>query len=168
VHINLFRYISGLTILLTHVLSVTLIFRSTRFDDIYERIETISFISPILAVYFGVFIRFVISRSSNLDREVLTQESLSIIDAAVMYLLIIFFCVAIVYFVVDFNYFYAFEVNELRLRLGAVETPVGVTIGLIFDRLFAPPPESTSRLKLGRGGTTGRGPRKGQRSSPTL
>lgn len=143
-NINIFRYISGLTVLLAHIVSIAIIFRSNRFDDVHERIETIFFISPILAVYFGVFINFVVSSNHNLTKTDQNKEHISIINASVMYAIILLFCVTIVYFVVDFNSFYAFEVSELQLRLGAVETLFGVTIGLIFDRLFGLRPESKS------------------------
>jgi hypothetical protein len=56
--------------------------------------------------------------------------------AATMYLVVVAFCVSLLYVVIKFAFLSGYQVNEFKMWLGAAETAFGALIGIVFDRLF--------------------------------
>jgi hypothetical protein len=134
-----FQYLSGLTVLLTHVLAVAIIATATRFSDIRDQIGSILIVVPITLVYASAFIRYVVANATPTTR-LGSSETFDPMAAATMYLVVAIFCASLLYVVIKFAFLSSYQVNEFKMWLGAAETAFGALIGIVFERLFGVQP----------------------------
>ena len=143
-----FRYLSGITVLATHIVAVALIATASRFSDITDQIGSILVVIPVTLVYASAFIRYVVNNSTTDATRNL--ERFDPMAAATMYLVVFVFCISLLYVVVKFVFLSSYKVNEFKMWLGAVESAFGALIGLVFERLFgvrpAAPPAMTAEF----------------------
>jgi hypothetical protein len=59
-----FRYISGLTVLLTHIAAIVCIAVAVRFTDFRDQIGSILIVSPITLVYASSFLKYVVANAT--------------------------------------------------------------------------------------------------------
>jgi hypothetical protein len=143
VQIHSFRYVCGLTVLLTHILVVALIATATRFSDIRDQIGSILIVAPITLVYASAFIRYVVQNALP-AKSAVRAESFDPMAAVTMYIVVAIFCASLLYVVVKFAFFSSYQVNEFKMWLGASETAFGALIGIVFERLFGVQPVAAS------------------------
>jgi hypothetical protein len=127
-----FRYICGLTVLLTHVAAIICIAIATRFTDFRDQIGSILIVAPITLVYATSFLKYVVANTAPATR----SEPFDGLAAITMYLVVMIFCTSLLYVVAKFAFFSGYQVNEFKMWLGASETAFGALIGIVFDRLF--------------------------------
>jgi len=139
-----FRYLCGLTVLLTHVVAVAFILISTRFSDIRDKVGSILIVAPITLVYASTFMRYVVNNATPEGGRG-RRDTLDIMAAATMYFVVIVFCASLLFVVVKFTFLSANQVNEFKMWLGASETAFGALISLVFDRLFGVQPEGRAQ-----------------------
>jgi hypothetical protein len=128
-----------LTVLLTHVVAVALIARATRFHDVTELIGSILIVAPITLVYASAFVRYVVQNATP-ARGSAAAEMFDAMAASVMYIVVLVFCVSLLYVVIRFAFLSSYTPDEFRMGLGAVETAFGALIGIVFERLFGVQP----------------------------
>ena len=128
-----FRYLCGLTVLVTHVAAIVLIATATRFVDVKDQIGSILIVSPITLIYASRFVKYVVD---NTGARSMDTEQFDLMPALVMYLVVLIFCCSLMFVVLRFAFFSAYLVNEFKMWLGATETAFGALIALVFERLF--------------------------------
>ena len=129
-----FQYLAGLTILITHVVAVALIFTATRFTDTTDQVGSILIVIPITLVYASAFIRFVVNNPTRRAGDY--EERFDAMAALTMYLVVFVFCVSLLFVVIKFVYLSSFKTNEFKMWLGAAESAFGALVAIIFERLF--------------------------------
>jgi hypothetical protein len=129
-----FQYLSGLTVLMTHIVAVAMIFTATRFTDSTDQVGSILIVTPITLVYASAFIRFVVN--DPLARSRADDEQFDPLAAITMYFVVIVFCASLIFVVVKFVYLSSFKPNEFKMWLGAAESAFGALVATIWERLF--------------------------------
>jgi hypothetical protein len=148
---RLFRYICGLTVLLTHIAAIICIGVATRFSDIRDQIGSILIVAPITLVYATSFLKYVAANTTRNRTE--RPEVLDGLAALTMYLVVAVFCLSLLYIVIKFVFLSSYQVNEFKMWLGASETAFGALIGIVFDRLFGVQPKAIETNSSSVGGT---------------
>jgi hypothetical protein len=142
VTVRSFQYLSGVTVLLTHIFAVAMIAMATRFADIRDQIGSILIVAPITLVYASAFLRYVVANASPTAKTD-SSERFYWAAAGTMYLVVAVFCASLIYVVVKFTFLSSYQVNEFKMWLGAAETGFGALIAIVFDRLFGVQPTAT-------------------------
>jgi hypothetical protein len=138
---RVFRYVCGLSVLMTHVAAIVCIAIATRFTDFRDQIGSILIVAPITLVYASSFLKYVVANTAPAPAG--TSERIDGLAALTMYLVVLIFCLSLLYVVVKFVFFSSYQVNEFKMWLGAAETAFGALIGIVFDRLFGVQPETS-------------------------
>jgi hypothetical protein len=144
---RVFRYICGLSVLVTHVAAIVCIAIATRFTDFRDQIGSILIVAPITLVYASSFLKYVVANAAPAPAG--TSEPFDVLAALTMYLVVVVFCLSLLYVVAKFAFFSSYQVNEFKMWLGASETAFGALIGIVFDRLFGVQP-TASASKAGK------------------
>jgi hypothetical protein len=129
-----FRYLCGLTVLITHILAVAMIGSANRFTDIQDQIGSILIVVPITLVYASAFVRFVAANAAPAPPG--ADERFDPMAAGVMYFVVAVFCASLLYVTIKFTYLSSYQVSEFKMWLGACETAFGALIGIVFEKLF--------------------------------
>jgi len=130
-----FQYLSGLTVLITHIVAVALVATAARFSELTDQIGSILIIIPITLVYASAFMRYVVANSAVNAAQ--GAEQLDFLAVVAMYLVILTFCASLLYVVIKFVYFSSYKPNEFKMWLGAAESAFGALIAIVFERLFS-------------------------------
>ena len=138
---RIFRYICGLSVLITHIAAIVCIAIATRFTDFRDQIGSILIVAPITLVYATSFLKYVVANTAPAPAG--KSEPIDVLAALTMYLVVVIFCLSLLYVVVKFAFFSSYQVNEFKMWLGAAETAFGALIGIVFDRLFGIQPAAT-------------------------
>src|SRR4051812_30075414 len=117
-----FRYLSGLTVLVTHAVAILLIAMATRFVDVKDQIGSILIVAPVTLIYASRFVKYVVDNTSGRSKD---SEQFDVMPALVMYLVILLFCCSLMFIVVRFAFLATCLVNEFKMWLGASETAFG-------------------------------------------
>jgi hypothetical protein len=131
-----FRYICGLTVLLTHIAAIICIALASRFTDFRDQIGSILIVAPVTLVYASSFLKYVVANAANSSKE----APFELLAAITMYLVVVVFCASLLFVVIRFAFLSSYQVNEFKMWLGAAETAFGALIGIVFDRLFGVQP----------------------------
>ncbi|WP_157182298.1 hypothetical protein [Methylobacterium sp. WSM2598] len=138
----IFRYVCGLTVLISHIAAIYMLGTTKRFPELVDQIGSILIVAPVFLLYTAPFIKYV-ANNANVDR-VTPDERVRSLAAITMYIVIVVFCVSLIYVVAQFAYFSKFKVNDFKMWLGAVESAFGALIGIVFERLFGVAPAMTA------------------------
>ena len=91
--------------------------------------------APITLVYTSAFLRYVVLHAGG-AHGLVAQEQFELLAAITMYLVVLIFCVSLLYVVIKFVFLSNYQVNEFKMWLAAAETAFGALIGIVFEHLF--------------------------------
>jgi hypothetical protein len=131
-------------VLLTHVFAIVLIATASRFTDVRDQIGSILIIAPITLVYASAFLKYVVANTAP----PISSEGVDLMAAGTMYLVVLVFCLSLLFVTIKFALFSSYQVNEFKMWLGACETAFGALIGIVFDRLFGVQAETQPQTRL--------------------
>ena len=137
-----FQYLCGLTVLVSHIAAVSVLGLTYRFSELTDQVGSILILIPITLMYVTPFVKYVAQNATpDPDR---ATKMLDLMAVITMYIVVLAFCVSLLYVVVVFAFFSKFKINEFKMWLGAVESAFGALIGLVVERLFGLNPTATS------------------------
>ncbi|MEP9356959.1 hypothetical protein ABLE93_25875 [Xanthobacter sp. KR7-65] len=128
-----FRYLCGLTVLLSHIIVFIILSTTYRFSNLVDQVGSILIAMPITLYYVTPFIKYVVASAENKNDQGGVTDVLA---AMTMYIIVASFCLALLFIVIRFSYFSNYELNEFKMWLGAVESAFGALIGIVFEKFF--------------------------------
>jgi hypothetical protein len=128
-----FRYICGLTVLITHGLVCWWLFSTTRFGDMWEsRYGAILILGPVTLAYLIPFIKYVVMYPEGSN-----ERPWKMLAYLTLYLVVAGYCYFLGYIVWNFAQGpMTVNTDQLKFGLGGLETGFGGMIAVIFEKLF--------------------------------